>query len=330
MLKVNLLGIYNVISISKLLTSGATAWDATTGEFVITDSVNASRIDIDGRNFGANPDKLRHVLSESLLMSAAYRAGAFVSGPPTCKACHTYCTENTSADVQRMRHNLLLGEGLGFADAGKARAGLPAEERDFGRTLLLAEASYDDAAFTSLFFDGARQRDLAEYDRAGRNALQYLVQPGDFNDYRLRVVQNDQLWASMRKVGNTQSGEFKQLFPDLPASSVQFIGVDYVNIVWWADAMRKAGDHLAQMRQFLAQPNVGRDDPRFVKLKQDLADHLAQVAKLTKQDFGGPWGLLAMRLVAASAGRRFILMNSALPLACEAPLPSSAIGAGKP
>ena len=35
--------------------------------------MNASRLGIDSVNFGLNSDKLRNVLSESLLLTAAYR-----------------------------------------------------------------------------------------------------------------------------------------------------------------------------------------------------------------------------------------------------------------
>ena len=322
--KVNLLGIYNSISISKLIRDGSVAWDATTGEYVLTDSVNASHLGIDSVNFGANSDKLRNVLAENLLMTAAYRAGDCVSGQPMLQARHSHfaLSDRTSPDV--MRHDLAIGAGLGFAEAAAAAENLPAQTPEFGRTTVLAEACYDDDAFGALFFDGARLREEPEYDRAGRNALKFLTHAGDGDQYRLRAAQNDALWAKMREDGNVQSATFRQLFPDLPIEAVRVIGVDYINIAWWTEAMLKTGAKLQAIRQYLSQPGTGRTDPEFLKRKGNLADQLATLAGRTRQDFGGPWGLLAMNLVAPRAGRRFLLFNPTTSLACETALPAPA------
>jgi hypothetical protein len=328
-LKVNLLGIYNSISISKLVRDGSAAWDATTGEYVLTDSVNASHLGIDSVNFGANSDKLRNVLAESLLMTAAYRAGACVSGQPALQARHSHFALSDKTSHDDMLHDLQIGAGLGFADAAAAASSLPAQTQQFGRTTVLAEACYDDDAFGALFFDGARQRDESEYDRAGRNALTYLTHPGDGLEYRLRAAQNDALWAKMREIGNVQSSDFRHLFPDLSPQAVSNIGVDYINIVWWTEAMLKTGEKLRAMRQYLSQPGTGRTDPEFLKRKGDLANQLATLAGRTRQDFGGPWGLLAMNLVAPRPGRRFLLSSPTTSLMCETSPPSPTTGLKK-
>lgn len=322
--KVNLLGIYNSISISKLISDGSVAWDATTGEYVLTDSVTASHIGIDSVNFGANPDKLRDVLSESLLMTAAYRAGACVSDQPHLQARHSYFMLSDQTSRDQMLHNLQIGAGLGFADAASTAGNLPAGAQQFGRTTVLAEACYDDDAFSALFFDGDRQRGESEYDRAGRTALTFLTHLGDGFEYRARAAQSDALWASMRAIGNVGSVQFRQLFPDLDTHSVSNIGVDYLNIVWWTDAMLKTGQKLLAIRQYLSQPGVGRTDREFLKRKQDLADQLEDLAGRTRKDFGGPWGLLAMNLVSPRPGRRFLLSSPTTSLMCETALPSPA------
>jgi hypothetical protein len=315
--KVNLLGIYNALTISSLVRNGTVAWDSTTGEYVMTDLVNASRLGIDSVNFGANSDKLRNVLAESLLLTAAYRAGACVSGQPELHARHTYFAMSTSTNPDQLWHDLSIGVGLGFAEAGTATGNLPEHIREFGRTTVLAEASYGDDAFIALFFNNGRLRNASEYDRAGRDALRFLTRPEDADGFRLRAAQSDSLWASMRANGNVQSGEFQQLFPDLRAEAVTVIGVDYINIVWWTEAMLKTGQKLQAIREYLIQPSTSRTDPKFLKLKHDLADQLANLGGRTRQDFGGPWGLLAMSLVAPRSGRRFLLFNSNVSLMCE-------------
>jgi hypothetical protein len=43
------------------------------------------------------------------------------------------------------------------------------------------------------------------------------------------------------------------------------------------------------------------DDPEFQSLRQDLAAHLKTVASTTSEQFGEPWGLIAMD---EASGRR--------------------------
>jgi hypothetical protein len=327
--KVNLLGIYSAVTISSLVRTGKVAWDATTGDFVMTDSVNASRIGISAVNFGADTDKLRSVLAESLLITAAYKAGTCVAGQPELHACHTFFATSARSHRDQMWRDLSIGAGLGFIDAENAMAKLPDHVSEFGRTTVLAETSYDDDAFAALFFANGRQRTVSEYDRAGRNALRYLTRPEDPDGFRLRLIPDDPggsrgrdaLWAKMREIGNVQSGEFRSMFRDLPPAAVTVIGVDYINIVWWTEAMLATGRKLNAIRQLLSVPAVARTDPRFLKLKHDLADQLAKLAGRTRQDFGGPWGLLAMNLVAGHTGRRFLMFNPSVSLMCESPLP---------
>ena len=139
-------------------------------------------------------------------------------------------------------------------------------------------------------------------------------------EYRLRAAQSDALWANMRSIGNVAAPEFRQLFPDLTTQQVSTVGVDYINIVWWSEAMLKTGQKLLAMRQYLSQPGTGRTDPEFLKRKGDLANQLATLAGRTREDFGGPWGLLAMNLVAPKPGRRFLLSGPMTSLMFETKL----------
>jgi hypothetical protein len=132
---------------------------------------------------------------------------------------------------------------------------------------------------------------------------------------------DDALWAKMRDIGSVASGQFRQLFPDLSPAAVSVIGVDYLNIVWWTEAMVKTGAHVHAIRQYLSVPGTRRTDSKFLKLQHDLANELPDLARRTSQDFGGPWGLLTMSLVGSRSGRRFLLFNPTVTLLCEAPLP---------
>ena len=114
---------------------------------------------------------------------------------------------------------------------------------------------------------------------------------------RRKPAIDDALWAQMRAQG--QPG-IASLFPAVPPSFVAAITADYSAIVWWADAMTGAAQRLAKIRQwFDANPAASVDDTTFQSLRADLADHLKRVVADTREEFGKPWGLLAMNEAAA-------------------------------
>jgi hypothetical protein len=67
-------------------------------------------------------------------------------------------------------------------------------------------------------------------------------------------------------------------------------------------------------------------DPRFQKLRAGLAKHLKEVAANTREEFGQPWGMVAMDLVSGRrADARIRITGSRLALSAERPM---AIAAG--
>jgi hypothetical protein len=110
---------------------------------------------------------------------------------------------------------------------------------------------------------------------------------------------------------------FAPLFPDLPPEQVQIIASDYSVIVWWADAMSACASRVAAMRTLMAA-NPDPESPQFLALRADLAKKLASVASNSVEQFGQPWGLVAMDRVSGCqaaakvqiAGSRFALLRS--------------------
>jgi hypothetical protein len=95
----------------------------------------------------------------------------------------------------------------------------------------------------------------------------------------------------MKSAGQAQ---FRFMFPDEQAGAIT---ADYSLIVWWAEALRSAADPLAAIHAFLkTHSNPSPDDTEYQRLRGQLAKSLANVAGNTKEDFGRPWGLLAMDL----------------------------------
>jgi hypothetical protein len=321
--KINLLGIYNAISISKLALAGSVFYEPVTGDLAITDSATAQRIRAATVNFGADSRKLRKVLAESFLITAAYRGSRSMPTAPTLKTSHSYFELHDRTDRRNMREHLDVAAALGFLAAEDAARLLGGDEQ-FGRTTLYAEMSCDDSLAAALFLEDEQPRTVAQYEKAGREAILLLVPEGDAHDYRRRPAADDLLWERMKSAGQFN---FRPLFPRLQELQVQVIAVDYTTIRWWADTMRKTALELARMRAFLAaNPDVLWTDPRFRSLREDFSRRLGDVARNTREEFGQPWGLIAMdRLLSGAADARVQIGGGRISLSRER---ARALGAG--
>ena len=310
-LDVNLLGIFNYGSVASLSLEGKVLYEPATGSLVITDQATAERIQSAQVNFGADTRKLRQVLAESFLITAAYQSAKQpVAGAVSLRCSHSFFELENATSPGDMSRKLRVGVALGLLSGDDAE--LPEGIADFGRTLLTAAADYDDNLVGGMFLD-ANQSPLAPlcYEAAGRKAIQLLVQSTDDDAVRLQPATDDGLWRRMTAVG--QPG-FAGLFPGVPAPLVGAITADYSTIQWWADAMCGTARKLAAIRLWLVRnPAAAFDDPDFQKLRQDLAGHLRQVAANTREEFGQPWGLIAMsQLVNGRAGAKILIASPKL------------------
>jgi hypothetical protein len=320
-LKVNLLGIFNFASVSKLALNGAVTFAPSTGELVIADEATASRIQTLALNFGADEEKLRHVMAESFLITAAYRGSRSVVSPPELSSAHVYFRLDINSGRDDMRRAAAVASALGLGEPP-----IPDGIASFGRTCVSAEARYDDAAARALFLtpDGA-PRDPGEYEAAGRQAIALLVLPDGGDAFRLGPATDDHLWSQMIDNG---PANFNLLLPQVQADGVR---PDYLAIRWWADTMHGTAEILAQMNQLAGPSGIPPGDPRFEKLRGQLASHLRDVAAKAHEQFGAPWGLVAMFLASGGKARaemriissRFVFDGGALK---DADVQSQAVG----
>ncbi len=260
-------------------------------------------------------------MAESFLLTAAYKGSQQQVGGPALKSCHSFFDLNNNTDRNHVTHDLLIGKAIGLFSADEAAA--PAGIDDFGRTMVHATTEYDDTLATALFLDSNGDPLPHEfYEEAGRTAIQLLVAEGDQDAIRRKPTIDNGLWAQMKDKG--QPG-FAQLFPGIPAPFLGAITADYSAIIWWADAMRGAGERLQKIRQWFKQhPQAAIDDPDFQKLRQALADHLASVTQNTHEQFGQPWGLLAMNEASGRrAGASILITGPKLVRSKERPLPKT-------
>ena len=306
-LNVNLLGILNFRSVVTLALEGKVLYEPATGSMVITDQATAERIQSTQLNFGADTERLRQVMAESFLITAAYHGTRQVAGAASLHCSHCFFELQQSTSRDDMASKLHTGVGLGLLSLDEAAA--PAGIADFGRTLFTASADYDGELVTAMFLDGGGNPLAREwYESAGRAAIQFLVQDGDFDEVRRKPAIDDDLWRSMKKSG--QPG-FASLFPRVSAPLLGAITADYSTIEWWADTMVGTAQELAGFRLWMTRnPTASPDDPTFQMLRQDLASYLRKVAATTRNEFGKPWGLIAMnQLVTGRASGASLLIT---------------------
>ncbi len=308
-LTVNLLGIFNWTSVSKLALEGSVTFTPSSGDLVIADAATASRIQTTTINFGANEDKLRQVMAESFLITAAYRGGlTAMNALPQMTSCHQFFKLDNNLSLHDLQRWVAIAPALGLTAAP-----VPSATDHFGRTSVLAESRYDDALSRALFFaPGGALRDRSEYETAGRRAIALQVLPGGDDAFRLGPATNDSLWNKMKELG---PANFQQLMPQAQADGVR---PDYLAIQWWADSMCDTGQLLARLDAFAAShPGIAPDDPQFQELRKELAAKLRDVAARAHEQFGSPWGLVAMFL--ASGARAATALQIAGPHFVMAP-----------
>lgn len=307
-LNINLLGIINFGWLSKLIQSGKVIHDPATGHLVIADSVTASRISTASVNIGvADTEKLRKVLAESFLITVAYHGARSAGLAPALTTTHSFVALNQHTSQETLRDELDVSVALDLMDAA-SQTRVVASAPEFGRTLYWAETEYDASVANQLFVLGNQAHSMEFYEQAGLRAIACLVHDGDVDEARLRPTRDVDLWRKMKDVG--QPG-IKCLFPGVPEPVVGEIVADYSLICWWADAMCRTAIKVAEMLEFLStHPTADDENNDFKKLRSQLADHLRSVAANTKEDFGRPWGLLAMYIASAKrAGRRSMLVG---------------------
>lgn len=306
--KINLLGIYNAISISELVRTGEVLYDAERGGLVITDSATAKRIRASMVNFAADGEKLRHVLAEDFLITAAYRASRPGEGPELSSS-HTFFEYSADASRRRVMSHVRAMDAVGL----RANATVPPAE-SFGRCMFVLDADYSDEICTRLFLhqDGT-PRDREEYESIGRKALASLIDANDIGAYRLEPLTNGSLWSALRGAGSAPAIR-AVLPPSLKDDDIkpQVIASDYILIAWWAETMHSTGEVLARLREYQrTHPDLDPENNDFKKLRKRLADHLADVARKTKEHFSDPWGLVAMDMASGRQAELTARLTSA-------------------
>ncbi|HKR60375.1 MAG TPA: hypothetical protein VJS64_11630, partial [Pyrinomonadaceae bacterium] len=300
---------YNFISVSTLILKGRVMFEPATGELVITDTATASRISASSLNFAADGEKLRKVLAETVLVSAAYRCSRLVLQQPQLRIMHSAFELHTKTDRTAMKNNLEVFEALRLMSAAEKNEIL-GDRTQFGRTTLYSETAYDDSLVDRLFLKDGKARPQTDYENAGRKALALLVQTGEAAEERRLPATDDALWKQMTQVGQPSFDSIDRL-RNLPANVLGAITSDYSVIIWWAESMSELGAALAEVRKFISNnPGADPNAEPFKGLRKKLASKLKEVAANTKSEFGDPWGLVAMDQASGQLAEASVRLNS--------------------
>ncbi len=298
-LRVNLLGIFNHVSITTLFQKGTIIVDRDTGDITITDQAGANRIEFSD-NFARDSAKLRRVLAESLLITAAYRCTSAFTAGPLLDSHYWFFALQQKTNFQQMSDYLNIAGALQLLSPDRRTAKLTSirDITAFGRSTLFIDAAYSDALCKRMFLDRAGQpRTEEEYEKIGRTALLLLLPPdGAISNARRLPLTDDVTWNKMKNLGQAALPTFLAS-RGLNANQIADITSDYTLIRWWAGSMHDMGKALVAILSFIAANHtLDRENNTFKQLRNKLESAMASVVSNTHAQFSEPWGILALDL----------------------------------
>lgn len=308
--KLNLLGIVNVTRLSELVRRGKVLFEAQSGELIITDSVTAKRLAVAAMPLMADAEKVRHLLLQSMMVTAAYRASGAAPVASELSGSIRYFEQSANANAATVADYLDNLMGCGLIDNAERQTFLQAGFAA-GRASVLLEAAFADTHFRAMFLDGAgKARKQEEYETIGRDAIAAIIQPEEDDAFRrLPMLTGDAksntLWRKMTEGGQTQ---IAQLVPKAYNSGVhlQMLVGDYSIVRWWAKSMRDAAKQVEAMDAYLAKvadrsAEALAKDAEFAKRRRDMSKALADVANDSLPGFLDAWGVVSLYAAAGGA-----------------------------
>jgi hypothetical protein len=255
-LPINLLGIFNYESVSDFVSKSTVVHDYENGSITITDKSTAARISVASTPYRADPQKLRSVLYEGALATAAYAVagGTTTAALTISQSIFLYHAQISAADL---RKELRFGVAIGELTTDQFQA-LPIRSPRPAHVLIDASQQFKGAQVPALFFSDRVTRtphDLAKLIVLGRTTLATLLDESDPVDRRrIEILRNDTAWAAMDD----------QKFPvDSPASYT-----DWYDVTFWANSIHNVAKPLNGVLAAIENLSQGADPSKDENLKQ--------------------------------------------------------------
>jgi hypothetical protein len=308
-LKLNVLGIFSVASLTTLVQQGSVIVDQDSGAVTITDKTTATRIGFTAANFAKDGAKLRQILAESVMITAAYRtAGALPTAQFGTTLWFFEFVQKTNLD--KIRDYLNISSALGVRPPAQIGDGVNA----FGQSTFNVDATYNDDQFRSLFQASGTVRQVGEYEAIGRKALMALLPGGNLTDDARRVLLSQvDLWNELKSVYEGEDATMMSFFSKYPNLKpyAGIISTDFLLVLWWSGAMGKMAIALAALLDFFNKnPGWSKDDAQFLKLHKALNKSMDGVSSNTTSDFREPLGVLAMDFASGQKAATTVHLSS--------------------
>lgn len=284
-LPVNLLGLFNYESVSNFVSNSTVVHDIENASVTITDKSTAKRITIASTPYLADSDKLRAVLYEAVLATAAYKmaGGKFTPDFTMNQSVLKYAAKRSTADLRKdLRLAVLIGE--------LTPAQLDAIPMVNPRHVLIdASQALDNTHLMRIFFaDPATKSShtIEELTRIGRQTLAALLDPANPVDVRrITVLSDDAAWHDMDESGGKPPS-------DSPASYS-----DWYDVTFWANAIHDAAQPLKAAIDALDEVPAGSDpseDRNFMGRRDVLKKAIGKVTHETHAAFDFGWPIAVM------------------------------------
>jgi hypothetical protein len=304
-LKLNLLGLVNFISVAELIRKCVVVKDPGTGFLTIADSATGNRINAEVEPMRRS-EALRKTMFDSLMLTATYRVSNTVQMPElTSHNFHFAFNDTTKPAVLADYLNWCVLMNLLTADQkGAYLKQFPGG----GHSTCLIRTEFDRNACQSLFFEAPNKLwELSHYLDLGRRVMRALIDPHNSDIDRMRYALLDQHWEKAFEIGpndNLASLVGLHLTDSTDRATTMFLIGDVYTIAWWADAMVSAGQSIVDMQKFLAGANPATlaDSHEFAKRRDELQKKMVGVISKSRTRFDEPWGLVSLFWAAGSTG----------------------------
>ena len=296
---VNLLGLFNYETVADFVKDCTIVHNDEDGSVTITDTATAKRITVASPPYLADADRLRNVLYEAEVITAAYKlaGGKYTPDFKMSQSLLMYKAKMSTADLHKnLRLAVLIGELTG--------AQLDAIPLVNPRHVVIdAKQDLDNDHLMQVFFadPGARKgHGLQELKLLGRRTLAALLDPADVVDKRrIAVLNDDAAWQRMDANGGKPPS-------DSPASYS-----DWYDVTFWANAIYHASTPLQETLDALQKVPAGADPSKnanFMKKRKKLQNAIGEVTHDTHAASEHGWPIAVMYTL--SGGRTGAMLRA--------------------
>jgi hypothetical protein len=284
-LPVNLLGLFSYESVTDFVGKSTIVHDAENVSVTITDSQTAKRITAASTPYLAHADKLREVLYEATMATAAYTlvGGKLGSDFKMSQSMLIYKARMSEADLRKALHLAVLIGELTTAQLDAIPMVNPRHVQIDANQALGSEQ------LLKIFFADPSKgtpHPLDELTLLGRRTLIALLDPANRADARrMAVLNSDQSWHDMDESGGKAPA-------DSPGSYS-----DWYDVTFWANDIHDVAKPLREVLDAVSKVPVGTDPSKnktFMKKRKVLQKAIGEVVDDTHAAFDMGWPIAVM------------------------------------